>query len=138
LLIFFLLIFVSDVICKLSKAAQVRFVIGISSSDSELGAVAESLSEAMPTAVVAVEHFKSPLPIVEKAANGLATIDDGIGVAKSISETWSPLLDKVKLFSSLVDEIAEVSPLSPHGFAANNMIKCRSILMQKWLGAFYL
>jgi hypothetical protein len=87
------------------------FIIDISSSDSELGAAAASLSEAKLAAVAAAEKFKYPPPVVEKTADGLATIDDGIGIATSISDTWSPLLEKVAIFSNLVDEIAEVSSL---------------------------
>lgn len=102
----------SDVVCKLSSISQIVLDIEIISSASELGAGAASLSEAKSNAAAAVEKLKSPPPIAEKAANHLATIDDGLGTANDISDTWNPLLEKVKIFSDLVDEIAEVRSLS--------------------------
>ena len=88
------------------------FVIDISSSSSSLGAVDASLPEAVLTAVTAVGQLNSTPPIVEKAADGIATVDDGIGNATSNSAAWSPLLEKLEIFSNLVDKFADVMLLS--------------------------
>jgi hypothetical protein len=88
--------------------------IEMSSSDSELGAVTAALPEAVLTAVAAVEQSNSLPSRIEKAADGLVAVNDSLGVANSISVTWFPLLDKVKLFSELVDGITEVRLLLYH------------------------
>ena len=83
------------------------FDIEIITSESGLGAVAVALPDAISTAELAVGQAMSPL-IVQKGADGLEMVSnetEGIG---NISDTWSPLLTKLKLFSELVDTFAEV------------------------------
>ena len=122
-------------ICKLSDASQVELDIEISSSGSKLGAVGASLSEAKSNAVAGLERFKPLSSKVEKGNESVAAVGDGLVVFNNINNTWSPLLEKLKSFSELVDKVAEVSFYSSKFLLCVN-VPCRSILMRKWLGVF--
>ena len=60
---------------------------------------------------------------------------DNLNNANSIAATLDPLLNKIKMFTDIVDGIAEV------GCAANSrpflLILSRFTLTQRWLGAYY-
>jgi hypothetical protein len=68
------------------------------------------------------------------AVDGVTAIANTI---KPAMAAWDPLLEKIKLFTEIVDGISEVwrkcrrSPSSSH---ARGLFDSRSILMQKWHG----
>ena len=58
----------------------------------------------------ALDHMNlapsSAVELVQQAIDSSTTLTNNI---KSVSDTWGPLLQKIKLFTELVDEIAEVT-----------------------------
>jgi hypothetical protein len=61
----------------------------------------------------ALDHMKpTPLPL-ERTQSAVDVSASVINDTKSLTNTWSPLLQKVQLLSELVDTIAEVRYQTP-------------------------
>ena len=57
----------------------------------------------------ALDHMKSaPSSVVEPIQGAIDTSTTVANSVKSVSDTWGPLLQKIKLFTELVDGIAKV------------------------------
>jgi hypothetical protein len=79
------------------------------------------------------------------APSSLAHIDDTISASTTVAENmaskaapWDPLIQRLKVFTEIVDGISEVwcsATLTPT--VVLNTCLCRSIRMQKWLGVSY-
>jgi hypothetical protein len=66
------------------------------------------MEEAVAQAKDALVHMK----LAPSSLEPIQDVDTSVAVVaniKSLSTTWGPLLDKVKLFTELVDGIAQVS-----------------------------
>jgi hypothetical protein len=67
-----------------------------------------NMEQAVAQGRAAFDHMKSvqsSVDPIQEAINTSATVINNI---KSVSDTWGPLLQKIKLFSELVDAIVEV------------------------------
>jgi phage-related minor tail protein len=67
------------------------------------------MEEAVAQAKDALVHMKPPPSSLEPIQGAVDTSVAVVANIKSLSTTWGPLLDKVKLFTELVDGIAQVS-----------------------------
>jgi hypothetical protein len=85
----------------------IEFTITTESKASDAAEL--NMEEAVAQGKNALVHMKlapSPLEPIQGAVDTSVAVVANI---KSLSTTWSPLLDKVKLFTKLVDGIAQVS-----------------------------
>jgi hypothetical protein len=68
-----------------------------------------NMEEAVAQAKDALVHMKLAPSSLEPIQDAVDTSVAVVANIKSLSTTWGPLLDKVKLFTELVDGIAQVS-----------------------------
>ena len=112
---------------------------------TSFGTADEALEGQLKEAVSGAEVVDSMNPGPSRIIDAGNVVD---GIISTTNDTvipivvaWDPLLDKIKLFTEIVDGISEVwfkcwrSPGSPH---VHGLFHPRSILMRKWHGPFYL
>jgi hypothetical protein len=99
-------------------------------------AVQGQLNEAVSEAKVLDNTNSAPSRIID-AGNVIESLISDANTVISTTAAWDPLLDKIRLFTEIVDGISEVwfecrrSPKSPH---SHGLLDSRSIPMRKWHG----
>jgi len=94
--------------CETAKKYQVKFKIEITSSNpSPVVVVTGGLSNAVADVAEAANHLNSPNTLA-KVAGGVTTAKGVLDDSNSVCDTWKPLLEKVKVFSNLMDKLVEV------------------------------
>jgi len=90
---------------------RTQTIVEFTISKASKAAAGLNMKQAVVQGKDALDHMKSaPSSVVEPiqgATDASTTVTNNI---KSVSDTWGPLLQKIKLFSELVDKIAEVHP----------------------------
>jgi hypothetical protein len=100
-------------LCKIDKreySQEVPTVIKftISSVTTSDEATSAQMDEAVSQAKEAYEHIAPSPPAVASASDAVGVAVDAIPSVNVAFTTWEPLLEKVKLFTEIVDKIAEV------------------------------
>ena len=79
---------------------------------NQCGATGAALVQAVTDAKGAIDTMTTVSPLLGKTADDTTHILGGIRKVNSFQDTWSALLDRVELFSKVVEEITEVRKLS--------------------------
>jgi hypothetical protein len=104
---------------KKKVPGSVSFTIQLTSSETGFGAAGAALADAVPAGTQAADRMRSTPKALDKAGEGADQLDGLINAAADLQDIWSPLLDKVQVFSTLVGEISEV------GFYLYEMVHSR-------------
>jgi hypothetical protein len=84
----------------------IEFTIATISGASDAAEL--SMEDAIAQEQDAIDHM-NPAPFPSERIQGAISISDAaVNTTKSVSETWGPLLQKIEIFTSLVDTISEV------------------------------
>jgi hypothetical protein len=87
----------------------------------------------------AVSQMKSTRLLIDPLTSAVDNASSAYNMITTLANTWEPLLAKLKVFSLLVDEVAEVQVSASKPKESLVMDICtRSIHMQRWHGMCYL
>jgi hypothetical protein len=95
------------------------------------------MSEGVTRATTTFEQMMVAPSTLERIGDAVSASNSIVDTMMSTAATWDPLIQRLKIFTEIVDRISEVRCPAALPPVVLNICLCRFIRMQKWLGVSY-